>query len=116
MKNIDVINEFKFKLKNNLTYVNLCSKSIDEYKEFVIKLFEELNVLKIHAGAELIDFKDLVLDVYSSQTTDDIQCENRLLDLCSEISTVYANEPFFWDTDFEIYKISLIKMLESHNY
>ncbi|MEN9325687.1 MAG: hypothetical protein RI943_98 [Bacteroidota bacterium] len=117
MNKEEIIIKFKLELKRDLTYENLCSMNLIEYKNFVIGLFEKLNELKIKFGAERDDFKKFIFeDIYSQQETDIDSCENRLLDLCSEISTVYSSEPFFWDSDFEMYKISLVKMLENHNY
>ena len=63
MKKEEIINKFKLELKRDLTYENLCSMSLIEYKNFVLVLFEKLNELKVKFGAERDDFKKFIFEV-----------------------------------------------------
>ena len=110
--------EFENLLTNNLNYSVISIMDFDQYKDFVINLLRELNQLKEEGlGREEVD--DFVKKHYTNVTAfaddTDILFERRFSAITEELIHFCA-DPFFWDTDFDIYMRKWYKMFETDWY
>ena len=97
--------EFENLLTNNLNYSVISIMDFDQYKDFVISLFKELNQLK-KKGLKREDIDDFVRKHYANVTSfaddTDILFERRFSAITEELNHFCA-DPFFWNTDFDLY-------------
>jgi len=98
--------ELEVYLTNNLNYSIISKMDFNEFKEFVLLLFREMNKLK-KDGLEREDVFDFIQNLYNNQMSivdeTDILFERRFSGITEELISFCA-DPIFWYTDdFEIY-------------
>ena len=97
--------EFETFLLENLTYPVISDMNFEEYKSFVFDVFRRLNELK-NLGINKQDIGDFVQKLFTEvmdvANDSDIMFERRFSSITEEIYE-FCPDPFFWNTDFDIY-------------
>lgn len=106
-----IINEIKKKLLEELTYEKICSINIDDFRNTVIELFGFINIYKDEYRLNCYDFRKFLDKIYYDLDLKKDWEENRFTLIIGELAIYYTQEPYFWNTTFEEYKIKLNKLL-----
>jgi hypothetical protein len=92
-------------LKDKLTYPAMADMDFKKYKVLVVDVFNRLNDLK-SLGVNEEEIKDFINKYYYAvmgfEEDEDVLFERRFSAITEEIVEFCPN-PFFWDTDFDIY-------------
>ncbi|MQP52964.1 MULTISPECIES: hypothetical protein [unclassified Flavobacterium] len=106
MRNLNSKIELEVYLTNNLNYSVISRMDFNEFKEFVLKLFKEINELK-NEGLKRDDIFDFIQNLYKNEMSmadeKDVLFERRFSGITEEL-TSFCADPMFWYTDdFEIF-------------
>ena len=97
--------ELEVYLTNSLNYSVISKMDFNEYKTFVINLFNELNELK-KEGLEREDIFDFTQNHYfkkmSIENETDVLFERRFSGITEELISFCA-DPMFWHSEFELF-------------
>jgi len=103
-----IIKKIKDKLKTDLVPTNICSLTLDEYRNFVISLFEYINSYKDKYVLTYHDFREYADTIYRENEFED-DCLERLAFIIDELGVFYTQSPHFWDSSFENFKDKMIR-------
>lgn len=97
--------ELEVYLRNSLNYSAISKMAFNEYKTFVINLFNELNELK-KEGLEREDIFDFTQNLYfngmSIENEIDVLFERRFSGITEELIS-FCTDPMFWHSEFELF-------------
>lgn len=107
--------EFESFIEENLNYSIISNLTFEEYKNLVFDIFTRLNELK-NLNINKDDIKEIINRHFSkvmmSDNDSDIMFERRFSGITEEI-VEFCSAPFFWETDFNLYKRKWDKYFES---
>lgn len=106
-----IIKKIFTKISNELTYEKVCTPLLDEYRDTIFRLFRFINQYKDKYQLNCYDFRDFLNEFYYHLDLKSDWEENRYTLIIDELANYYTNEPYYWNSPFEIYLIKLEKIL-----
>lgn len=100
-----IIKQIQEKLAIGLQPENISKMTLDEYRDFIISMFEYINLYKDKYILTSLDFKEFANDfIYNYEDN----CGERVRFFKDELAILYTYyPPFFWDSDFEDFKYKM---------
>jgi hypothetical protein len=111
-----IIHEFNKKLNKVLNYEVMKNFTMEDYKKFVLELFEYLNRIR-EKGVKKEDIIPIIDKIYYKQSEyfDCVLFERRFTAITEDF-VGFCSDPIFWDVDFNIYMEKWNKRFESRWY
>ena len=106
-----VIDKVKTKISEDLSFEKIINSTIDEYTTTVIGLFNYINHYKDEYALNCYDFRGFLNELYKNLDLKNDFEENRYTLIIGELAIHYTNEPYFWNSSFEIFLIKLHKFI-----
>lgn len=109
-----IIKQIQEKLEIELRLENISKMTLDEYRDFIISLFEYINLYKDKYLLTYLDFREFARGLIYKYDFED-SCSERLAFFIDELGVFYTPPPYFWDSNFEDFKHKMEKDVSKGN-
>jgi len=102
-----IIKQIEEKLSTELKAEKFSKFNLNEYRDFIISMFEYINQYKDKYLLTYLDFREFANDFIYNYDDDgyDDNCSERVRFFMDELAILYShNQPHFWDSNFEDFK------------
>ncbi len=113
-----IIKQIQEKLEIELRPENICKMTLDKYRDFIISMFEYINLYKDKYLLTSLDFREFANDFVYNYEDDDYEdnCGERVRFFMDELAILYTyHPPFFWDSNFEDFKYKMKRHVTKGN-
>ena len=113
-----IIKQIEEKLSIELRPENISKMTLDEYRNFIISMFEYTNLYKDKYLLTYLDFREFANDFIYNYDDDDYDdnCGERVRFFMDELAILYTyHPPFFWDSNFEDFKYKMERHVTKGN-
>lgn len=112
-----IIKQIEEKLSIELRPENISKMTLNEYRDFIISMFEYINLYKDKYLLTSLDFREFANDfVYNYEDDDEDNCGERVRFFMDELAILYTfHPPFFWDSNFEDFKYKMKRNVTKGN-
>lgn len=105
-----IIKQIQERLEIELNPEKISKMTLDEYRDFIISMFEYINLYKDKYLLTHLDFREFANDFVKNYYDDDYEdnCGERIRFFMDELAILYTyHPPFFWDSNFEDFKYKM---------
>lgn len=113
-----IIKQIEEKLSIELRPENISKMNLDEYRDFIVSMFEYINLYKDKYLLTNVDFREFANDFVYNYEDDGYEdnCGERVRFFMDELAILYTYyPPFFWDSNFDDFKNKMEKQVSKGN-